>query len=89
MFLHLGGNTVVALADVVAIFDIESTTISRETREFLRVQEEEGFVTSVSDDIPKAFVVTENSKGIKVYLTSISSATLHKRSSFLKNISNI
>lgn len=88
MFLHLGGDTAVALRDVIAILDIESTTISRDTKEFLRTQEEEGFVTSVSDDIPKTFVVTESKNGIKVYLSPISSATLQKRSSFISNISN-
>ena len=43
MFLHLGGDTVVSMKDVIAIFDLENTSISKITREFLHVAEEEGF----------------------------------------------
>jgi len=48
MFLHLGGDTVVNLNDVIAIFDLDVTSTSKTTREFLAVAEEEGFVINVS-----------------------------------------
>jgi len=45
MYVHLGGDTVVLQKDIVAIFDLELTSISKITREFLHVAEEEGFVS--------------------------------------------
>lgn len=79
MFLHLGGDTVVSLKDVIAIFDLDITSISKITREFLHVAEEEGFVVNVSDDLPKSYVLAENNNESKVYVSPISAATLLKR----------
>ena len=60
MFLHLGGDTVVNLNDVIAIFDLDVTSTSKTTREFLSIVEEEGFVINVSEaDLPKSFVLAE------------------------------
>ena len=89
MFLHIGGDVVIAMKNIIAIMDIESTTISKDTKEFLRVAEEEGFIKAISADLPKSFIMTERDKKSKIYLSPISSATLQKRSSYIKNISNI
>ena len=35
MYLHLGQDTVVKMSEVVGIFDLETSTISKITREFL------------------------------------------------------
>lgn len=80
MFLHLGGDTVVNLSDVIAICDLDVTSTSKTTREFLQIAEEEGFVINVSEeDLPKSFVVAETNKISKVFISPISSATLLKR----------
>ena len=80
MFLHLGGDIVVNLNDVIAIFDLDVTSTSKTTREFLAVAEEEGFVINVSEeDLPKSFVIAETDKTNKVFISPISSATLLKR----------
>lgn len=89
MFLHIGGDVVLPIKNVIAIFDIESTTISKDTRDFLRVAEEEGFVESISEDLPKSFIITEIDKKSKIYLSPISSVTLQKRSGFIKELSNL
>lgn len=87
MFLHIGGDVVIPIKDIIAILDIETTTISKDTKEFLRIAEEEGFVETVSEDLPKSFIITENNKKSKIYLSPISSLTLQKRSSFLEDFS--
>lgn len=87
MFLHIGGDIVIPTKDIIAILDIESTTISKDTREFLRVAEEEGFIEAVSYDLPKTFIITESDKKSKIYLSPISSNTLNKRANFIRNIS--
>lgn len=89
MFLHIGGDVVIPLKNVIAIFDIESTTVSKDTKEFLKIAEEEGFIESISYDLPKSFVITETDKKSKIYLSPISSVTLQKRSGFVDGISNI
>ena len=89
MFLHIGGDVVVPIKNVIAIMDIDTTTISKDTKEFLKVAEEEGFIKSISDDLPKSYIITETDKKRKIYLSPISTVTLQKRSSFLNDISNI
>ena len=89
MFLHIGGDIVVPIKNVIAIMDLESTTLSKDTRDFLSIAEEEGFIESISDDIPKSFIITEIDKKSKIYLSPISSITLQKRSGFIDGIANI
>lgn len=89
MFLHIGGDVVIPINNIIAIFDIDTTTISKDTRDFLRVAEEEGFITSISNDLPKTFVITETEKKSKIYLSPISSVTLQKRAGFIEGISNV
>ncbi len=36
MFLHIGADVVIPLNSVIAIFDMEKTTISKDTKEFLK-----------------------------------------------------
>ena len=79
MYLHLGKDTVVNTADIIAIMDLESSSLSANTREFLKVIEEEGFVRNVSEEIPKTFVVCEEDGQSAVYVTNISSKALAGR----------
>ena len=79
MFLHIGGDYTIPLSDVIAIFDLEGTTINKDTREFLKVSEEEGFIRTISDNMPKSFIVTEKDNHSIIYLSPISAATLRKR----------
>lgn len=80
MFLHLGQNTVIHQDDIIGIFDLDNTTVSKKTRDFLVKKEKEGRVVNVSYELPKSFVLCENkNKEITVYITQISTSTLIKR----------
>ena len=80
MFLHLGADVVVNDKDVVAIMDMETTSISKITREYLKKAEKENDVINVSyEDLPKSYVVVKNKNERKIYISPISSATLLKR----------
>ena len=57
MYLHLGQHIVVPEATVIGVFDLDNTTGSHITREFLKEAEKAGKVKSVSDELPKSFVV--------------------------------
>lgn len=86
MYIHLGSDTVVNMKHVIGIFDMESTSLSRITREFLATAEEEGFVFNVSEDVPKSYVVCEVDGRPIIYISQISTSTLTKRSNFIQGI---
>ncbi len=89
MFLHIGGDVVIPVRNIIAILDIDTTTVSRDTKDFLKIAEEEGFIESITNDLPKSFIITETDKKSKIYLSPISSITLQKRSSYVNDISNL
>ena len=79
MYLHLGKDTVVNTKNIIAILDLESTSVSRNSRDFLKIVEEEGFVRNVSEEIPKTFVLCEIDGQSVIYITNISSKALSGR----------
>lgn len=89
MYLHLGQDMVVRHSDIIGIFDIDNTTISKITKSFLAGCELRGEVVNVCDDLPKSYVICENNNRKILYITQISCATLKKRSGFLQTIANI
>ncbi len=91
MFLHLGQDTVIIEDDIIGIFDLDTTTVSKPTRDYLKTMQKGGNVINVSYDLPKSFVITckKNSKKKNMYISPISTATLLKRSenvNYLKDI---
>lgn len=79
MFLHLGGEEIVKKKDIVAIFDMDNTTVSKSSRKFLAYAQERGIVVNVSEELPKSYIVTCSEGVDKVYISSISASTLMKR----------
>lgn len=79
MYLHLGKNVSVDTNDIIAILDLDKISIAKHSREFLKIAEEEGFVRSVTDDIPKSVVICETDGQSVVYITNISSKALAGR----------
>ena len=78
MYLNIGNDMAVREKTVIGIFDLDNTSTSRRTREFLDKAEAEGQVVPC-DDLPKSFIVTQEYGMDRVYLTTLSSATLEKR----------
>jgi hypothetical protein len=80
MYLHLGENTVVRDGDIIGIFDIENTSVSRITKDFLSHSGKNNRIYNVSYEMPKAFVVcSDKNKKQTVYVSQVSAATLTKR----------
>ncbi|MEG1880367.1 MAG: DUF370 domain-containing protein [Oscillospiraceae bacterium] len=81
MYLHLGKDTVVNTATIICILDLETTTISKHTKTFLKVATEEGFVKNVSNEkeIPKSYIICEVDGQSIVYMTNISTRALAGR----------
>jgi len=63
---------------IIGIFDLDNTSTSPRTREFLAQAEKNGEVVPC-DDLPKSFILTAEYGFNRVYLTEYYSATLEKR----------
>ena len=83
MYLHLGQNVIVPEKTVVGIFDIDNTTGARATRNFLNQAEKAGNVVSISEELPKSFVICHDKNKTQIYLSQLSSQTLLKRSGIM------
>ena len=83
MYVHLGVDSLVKEENIIGIFDLDSTTISKHTRKFLNIAEKEKKVINVSFELPKSFVLCGNKKKNNVYISQLSSATLYKRSKII------
>ncbi len=80
MFLHLGGNFIVNKKDIVAIMDLESSSISKITKQYLKEMELNKNVINVEENIlPKSYVILKNDKENKLYISPIAAQTLLKR----------
>ncbi len=88
MYIHIGNEKLIKSEDVIGIFDLDSTTVSKRTRDYLRKAEKKGEVETVSYDLPKSFVVCkEANKGKqRVYISQLSVATLEKRSRYIETL---
>ncbi|MBQ7800241.1 MAG: DUF370 domain-containing protein [Oscillospiraceae bacterium] len=79
MFLHLGNECVVNKGDIIGVFDIENTSVSKDTKAFLSAVSKMGKVVYVTSELPKSFVVCERDGKITTYISQISVQTLKKR----------
>ena len=89
MYLHLGQDTVIKLRDIIGIFDLDKSTISKQTRDFLSRAERNGQVINVTSELPKSFVLCNKDHKYVVYISQISTTTLLKRTKYFDEIANI
>ena len=78
MYLNIGGDMAVRDSAIIGIFDLDNTSVSPRTRDFLAGAEKEGQVVPC-DDLPKSFILTAEFGMNRLYLTSLNTATLEKR----------
>ena len=79
-YLHIGMNVMVDPRRVIGIFDLDNSSTSRHTRQFLDGAEKEGVVQSACEDIPRSFVVCDHPYHRQIiYLSQLNSQTLLKR----------
>ena len=57
MYVHIGPNKAVRREDIISVFDLDSSTVSVYTREFLKNAEKEKRVVLLSYDLPKSFIL--------------------------------
>lgn len=84
MYLHIGNEVIVNDKNIIGIFDIDKSTVSKDSKRFLNYMQKNGSLTSISDDLPKSFIVCKEDGNPKIYISPISTATLKKR-----NLNNV
>lgn len=85
MYLHIGKEKIIKTDEIIGIFDLDTATISKATRNYLAAAEKSGDVVNVTTELPKTFIVCKEDGKRRVYISQISSATLNKRSEITNN----
>lgn len=75
MYLYLGGDTAIKSDRIIGIFDMDTSTVNKATRDYLSKAEKEKRVVYVNYDLPKSFVVCKD----KIYICPLNTSTLLKR----------
>lgn len=75
-YLYLGGEAALEQDGIVAVFDLDNTSWSLDSRKFLNRAEKEGRVQNAAEDLPKSFVVCGDDT---VILAQPNTAILAKR----------
>lgn len=75
MYLHIGNNKVVRDTDIVGIFDLDSSTVSVNTRSFLKNAQNEKRVITLGYELPKSFIILKNNE---VYLSPFNTSSIIK-----------
>lgn len=79
MYVDIGMNLAVRASQVLGIFDLDNTSWSKRTREFLSRAQECGQVIEATDELPKSFVLTQEYGENRVYLTKYNASVLARR----------
>ncbi|MDO4742694.1 MAG: DUF370 domain-containing protein [bacterium] len=79
MYIHLGQETVIDDKEIIGIFDLDTSTVSKKTREFLANAEKKQEVINITNELPKSFIVCNKNGENKVYISQLLSSTLQKR----------
>ena len=75
MYLHIGEDTLVRDKDIIGIFDMDTSTVNKATRDYPKKAEKDKRVIYVNYDLPKCFAVTDKN----VFVSPINTGTLNKR----------
>ncbi len=75
-FVYAGGDAALDRDDIVGIFDLDNTSWSYLTRDFLSRAERDGRVKNAAEDLPRSFILCGDET---VILTQPTAATLARR----------
>ena len=75
MYIHIGNNKVVRKQDILGVFDLDSSTVSINTRNYLKKAQMEKRVKTLGFELPKSFVILKNKE---VYLSPFNTSSIIK-----------
>ena len=79
MYLQIGTEDFIKTEDIIGVFDLDNTTVNKATRDYLNEAQKADVVKTVTFDLPKSFIVTEENGQRRVYISALNTATLYKR----------
>ena len=79
MYLHIGNKKSVRSDRIIGIFDFDTATVSRISKEFIGGCERDGRVIYDDFDLPRSFVLTDEDGKYLVRLSRISTHGLKVR----------
>ena len=86
MYLHIGNGKSIKEEDIIGIFDLDTATVSKETKKFINIREKKGLIEYTDFDLPRSFVLADSPSGERIYLSRISTQGLKLR--FKENYDN-
>ncbi|MCI8277023.1 MAG: DUF370 domain-containing protein [Clostridia bacterium] len=79
MYLHIGKDFVINNNSIIGIFNLNYIRNTREFKNLYDNIEKEGNIRKISEEDNKSFILTEENKIIKGYVTNIGTNTIGKR----------
>jgi len=75
MYLNISEKNAVSTKNIIGIFDMDLTTISKKTRDFLNSEQKKGKILESLNELPRSFILAEEG----VYLSPVNTVTLKRR----------
>lgn len=80
MYLNIGQDTVITYKNILGIFDLDNTTVSKSTREYINTASKNGECITVSiEELPKSFIVVAENNKKEIYISPLNTSTIFKR----------
>lgn len=80
MYLNIGQDTVITDKNILGIFDLDNTTVSKSTREYINTASKNGECITVSiEELPKSFIVIAENNKKEIYISPLNTSTIFKR----------
>ncbi len=80
MYLNIGQDTVIRDKNILGIFDLDNTTVSKSTREYINTASKNGECITVSiEELPKSFIVVAENDKKEIYISPLNTSTIFKR----------
>ena len=80
MYLNIGQDTVITDKNILGIFDLDNTTVSKSTREYINTASKNGECITVSiEELPKSFIVIAEDNKKEIYISQLNTSTIFKR----------
>lgn len=80
MYINIGTEVLIKDKDILGIFDLDNTTVSKSTREYINNAAKKGECITISiEELPKSFIVTTKNDKKEIYISPLNTSTIFKR----------
>ena len=79
MYLHIGNGKIIKKENIIGIFDLDTSTVSKETKKYIAKKEKNGDVEYTDFDLPRSFILLSENGNDKIKLSRISTVGLKQR----------